>query len=85
MDINLHIECLVLDGIDVAPGQNDLLQASMTNELTQLFNRGGLASNLVGGESLSGVATNSIQLSEGKPRALGQQIAQAVYGGIGRE
>jgi len=85
MNINLHIERLVLDGVDIAPSQNNLLQASVTNELTQLLNRGGLASSLVGGASLNGVATNSIQLSDGKPRALGQQIAQSVYGGIGRE
>ena len=82
MDINLHIERLVLDGVDIASGQADLLQASVTNELTQLFISGGLASNLVGGASLSGVATSSIELSDGKPQTLGQQIAQSVYGGI---
>ena len=85
MDINLHIERLVLDGVDIAPGQGDLLQTSVTNELTQLFNSGSLASNLVGGASLSRVATKSIQLSTDKPQSLGQQIAQSVYGGISRE
>ena len=85
MDINLHIERLVLDGVDIASGQNDLLQASVTKELAQLFISGGLASNFVAGASLSEVATNSIHLSDGKPRALGKQIAQSVYGGIGRE
>jgi hypothetical protein len=85
MDINLHIERLVLDGVDIVPGQNDLLQASVTNELTQLFNSGGLASNIVDGASLKQVRANNIQMSGGKPRALGQQIAQSVYGGIGRE
>jgi len=83
--INVHIERLVLDGVGVASGQNDLLQASVTNELTQLFNSGGLALNLIGGGSSSRIATNSIQLSADKPQSLGQQIAHAVYGGIGRE
>ena len=85
MNINLHIERLVLDGVDIASGQNDLLQASVTNELTQLFKSGGLASNLFAGVSLNSVTTNSIQLSDGKSRALGQQIATSVYGGIARE
>ena len=85
MEFNLHIERLVLDGVDSAPGQSDLFQTSVTNELTRLFNRGGLASNFVGGTSLSRVATNSIQLSDEKPQALGQQIAKSVYRGIGRE
>jgi len=40
MNINLHIERLVLDGVDISPDQGDLLQASVINELTQLFNGG---------------------------------------------
>ena len=85
MDINVHIERLVLDGVDIEPGQGDLLQASVIRELTQLFNSGGLASSLIGGASVSRVATNNIQFSDGKPQSLGQQIAKSVYGGIGRE
>lgn len=84
-EFNLHIEYLVLDGVHIAHGQNNLFQASVTNELTQLFNSGGLAANFVGGVSLRGVAANSIRMGDGKPQALGQQIAQSVYGGIGRE
>jgi len=85
VNINLHIEKLVLDGVDIASGQNNLLQASVTNELTQLFKSGGLASSLIGGASLNGVATNSIQISDKTPQSLGQQIALSVYGGIGCE
>jgi len=85
MEFNLHIERLVLDGVDVALGQGDLLQVSVTNELIRLFNSGGLASNLVNGASLNRVKAINIQLSGEKPQALGQQIAQSVYGGIGRE
>lgn len=85
MDINLHIERLVLDGVDIASSQGDLLQASVVNELTQLFVSGGLDTNLMGGASLNRVDANNIQVSDEKPRALGQQIAQSVYGGIGHE
>ena len=85
MDINLHIERLFLDGVDIGSGQSDLLQASVTNELTRLFSGGGLASNLVGGASLNRVVTNSNQLRDEKPLELGQQIARSVYRGIGRE
>ena len=85
MNINLHIERLVLDGINIAPGQRDLLQASVTTELTQLLNNAGLAGNLVEGVSLPRLSTSSIQLTGNSPTQLGQQIAQSVYGGIGRE
>jgi len=83
MDINLHIEHLVLDGVNIAPNQNDLLKTSLVNELTRLLNNGGLATNLSEGIALDRVKTNSIQLNDGKPQRLGQQIAKSVFGGIG--
>ena len=82
MEFNLHIERLVLDDVNITPGQNDLFQASVINELTHLFNSGGLGSNFVSGASINRVAANSIQLNDGKPQTLGQQVAQSVYGGI---
>ena len=85
MNINLHIERLVLDGINIAPGQRDLLQASVTTELTQLLNNASLTGNLVEGVSLPRLSTSSIQLTSNKPMELGQQIAQSVYGGISHE
>lgn len=85
MNINLHIERLVLVDINIAPGERHLLQASVTNELAQMLNNGGLAQNLIEGISLPGLSTNSIQLTGNKPTELGKQIAQSVYGGIGHE
>lgn len=85
MNINLHIERLVLDGINISPGQRDLLQISITTELTRLLNNAGLAGNLVEGASLPRLSASSIQLNGNSPTQLGQQIAQSVYGGIGRE
>ena len=85
MDINLHIEHLVLDGVDIPTGQSDLLQASVMNELTQLFNSGGLSPNFNTGASFEQITTKNIQMIDGKPQAFGQYIAQSVYGGIGHE
>ena len=84
MNINLHIERLVLDGINISPGQRDLLQASITTELTQLLNNAGLAGMLVEGGALPRLSTNNIQLTSNKPMELGQKIAQSVYGGISK-
>lgn len=85
MNINLHIERLVLDGIHIAPCQRRLLQANVTTELTRLLGSDGLAGNLVEGAALSRMSTRAIQLTNSKPEQLGQQIARSVYGGIGRE
>lgn len=85
MNINLHIERVVLNGIAIQSGQRHLLEANVTSELTPLLTEGGLARNLVEGVALSRIFTSGIQLTDNKPRELGQQIAQSVYGGIGRE
>ena len=85
MNINLHIERLVLDGIELSSRQIDLLQTSLTNELTQMFARGELAPKLAGGASLKSVAAESISMSNKSPQLLGQKVAHSVYGGIGNE
>lgn len=86
MKINLHIERFVLDGVDIAPGQRHLLQASVTTELARMLAEGGVSSSLATGNALSRMTADSIQLSDGNnPTQIGQKIAQSVYGGITRE
>jgi hypothetical protein len=85
MNVKLHIERLVLEGLDIAPGQRHLLQAAVETELTRLLAEGGLASPLSGGVALPRVASPAIQLNSGSgPTELGRQIAGALYGGIGK-
>ena len=83
--IQLHIERLVLDGVDIAPDQHQFLRASVTTELTRLLTDGGLASGLAQGTALPRLSTGDIQLTGNNPAQLGRQIARAVYGGIGHE
>lgn len=86
MNINLHIERLVLEGVDIAPGQRHLLQAGVEAELARLLSGGGLASSLTDDSNLSRLITQGFELSGNKtPARLGRQIAQSVYGGIAHE
>ena len=85
MNINLHIDRLILDGVTIAPNQRHLLQASVEAELTRLLTDGGLASGLAQGTALPRLSTSCIQVTGNNPAQLGQQIAQSVYGGIGHE
>ncbi|MBE9549530.1 MAG: hypothetical protein IMF09_09015 [Proteobacteria bacterium] len=85
MNINLHIERLVLDGVNIAPGERHLLRSSVTTELTRMLNNGGLAHNLIEGVDLPRLSTRGIQLNNTQSMELAQQIAQSVYGGIGHE
>jgi hypothetical protein len=85
MNVKLHIERLILDGISPFPGERPLLQAAIEAELTRLLANGGLNDALRSGGALYNVRTAGFQLAhDGNPARLGEQIARAVYGGIGK-
>lgn len=85
MNINLHIERLVLDGIPLAPGERPLLQAAVEAKLARLLASNGLSDTLQSGGALYNVRTTGIQLTNAEgPARLGEQIAGAVYGGLGK-
>ncbi len=87
MNIKLHIERLVLDGVALAPGQRHVLQASIEAELTRLLSEGGIAPQLHQGLTVPKLAVTGIELAAASgatnPTQLGQKIAASVYGGIG--
>ncbi len=85
MNINLHIERLVLDGIPLGRGQRSMLQTAVESELTRLLASRGLGEALQSGGALYSMRTAGIQLAnDDSPARLGEQIAGAVYGGIGK-
>jgi hypothetical protein len=84
MNIDLHIERLVLDGIDLPPGGTDQLGASVKAELRRLLSERGVSPDLANGAGLARVAAPSIEVPPGGDLAgLGRAIAGAVYGGLG--
>lgn len=85
MNIKLHIDRLVLDGLDFPPDQQQVLQTSVVNELTRLLSEGGVAPHLAGGVALDRLSAGDIQVTDNRPAQLGRQIAQSVYGGMGHE
>ncbi len=85
MNINLHIERLVFDGVSLAPNQRHLLQASIEAELARLLTEGGLTQQLGQGLTVPKLTGAHIQINQGNnPAQLGQQIAASVYSGIGQ-
>lgn len=84
MNINLHIERLLLDGVHIAPNQRHLLQVSIEAELTRLLTQGGVAASMSQGLAVPKISAANLQLTSGtNPTQLGQQIAASVYSGIG--
>ena len=85
MNINLHIDRLVLDGLPTDHHQGPLIKAAVEAELTRLLTANGLANSLMTGGATPSVPAPGIQTSsDSNPPRLGQQIGRAVYGGIGK-
>ncbi|TQV82485.1 hypothetical protein FKG94_07015 [Exilibacterium tricleocarpae] len=83
MKINLHIERLVVSGIDIKPNRTKELKLAVESALMRkLVDHGGAIQSrgncgTLDGGLVSGSAT-------GTPANLGNQIGRAVYRGIGK-
>lgn len=85
MNINLHIERLILDGLPVERGQGAMIQQAVERELAALLAAGELHSTWQSGGNVPRLQTAPIQLrQETKPGRLGEQIAGAVHGELGK-
>lgn len=85
MNINLHIERLVLEGINIIPSESHLLQAGIELELTRMLTNGGLSPTVVQTTTLPRLSTSDIQLTSNNAEQIALKTAQSIYGGIGHE
>lgn len=84
MNIELHIERLVLEGLPVARAEEPELQAAMERELVRLLGEGGLGSGFAMDGAVRSVRGGALNLAEGmNALSLGERIAGAVYAGLG--
>ena len=85
MNIQVHIERLILDGVTLGVAERPQLQAAVEMELGRLLAERGIAKGLASDVALDSVRGGAVQLQSGTGGAgLGKQVAQAVYGGIGK-
>jgi len=83
VNIHLHIERLVLDGLPIGAHQGRLVQAAMEAELSRLLAAGAAPDSFGHGFAVPSVRTDPVQLrGDATPRDIGAQVAQAVHGGI---
>jgi len=81
MNINLHIERLVLEGLPVAGGQGAVVQAAAESELARLLTSEGFAPKASMAEAY--ITAGAIQLRPAAtPRQLGRQIGQTVFASV---
>jgi len=83
MNINLHIERLILDGVPFETRHSAMLQAEIKTELARLITENNVAANWQSGGAVPSVRADAIQLTtQNSPVQLGRQIAGSIYGSI---
>jgi hypothetical protein len=84
VNIQLHIERLILEGLPMSRHQSAVVQAAVEQELGRLLNAGQLNSQIASGGAMPALQGGMIQATNvASPARLGAQIAGAVYSGIG--
>lgn len=85
MNINLHIERLILDGLPLASRQSAFIKEAVEAELTRLLAENGLSAGLQTGGAIRSLQANSIEINaETKSPQIGEQIARSVYDSFGK-
>lgn len=85
MNVNLHIERLILDGLSIESKDRSRIQAAVETELGRLLKQDHTASLNLQSGAVPSVRADTIQLhSGGDAVRLGRQIAASIYGSIGR-
>jgi hypothetical protein len=81
--IELHVERLVLDGVDLPPQGARPFRAAFSSELERLFATGDVSGLLRSGSALDSLAGAPVQTGM-KPTAIGISIARAVHREVAR-
>ena len=85
MNVRLHIDRLVLEGIAVSHADRPRLQATIERELERLIVEGGVSDGLSGGMAVPSIRGEDMRVGDtARPSELGQRIAGALYGGLRR-
>jgi adenosylcobinamide amidohydrolase len=79
MNIELHIDRIILDGITLTAYERTLFQAALETELTTLLSAPGIS--ITGDIAVPDLRGGDVTWN-GNPTALGMQVAQVIYGGI---
>lgn len=82
MNINFHIDSIVLDGLEFAPGDDRLLQQIVSRELTTLFSREGLTTSPRNSGKVGSISGGTIRLGATETTSLGQQLAHSIHQGF---
>lgn len=86
MNIRLHIDRLVLDGLRLNASDGALLKASLEAELGRLLSERGLNGEIAAGGALPRIDAAPMQVTrDATPAQIGSGIARSMFSGIGKQ
>ena len=89
MNVELHIERLVVTGLPLPPGGRAALARVLSGELSRLIAGGGLGPAVLGGTSTprltATLSASALSASAGTGTRFGPELARSVYSCLGPE
>ena len=83
MNIRMHIDRIVLDGVDIAPHQRHVLQAAVATELSRLLTESGIPAGFQHAGNPALILAPPLHLkSSPDAMVLGAQVGAGVYSAI---
>jgi hypothetical protein len=83
VNISLHIERLILDGLPMTGHDAASVEGSIRQELTRLLTEGGISPALASGGATPSLPAEHIAQPASQAGSLGRQIANATYRSVG--
>lgn len=84
MNVNLHIERLILDGLPVSSSQGPAVRAALERELGRALAQSALPTQWSTGGAVPRLPAQQFNLAPGeRPDAIGRHIARSLHRGIG--
>lgn len=83
MNIELHIERLVLDGIPLEPRQGEWVRRAVEQELSRLLSAGGFSPALMTGGATPSLRAQDLTFTAVTPQHIGVELAQSIYNTVG--
>jgi hypothetical protein len=85
MNIDIHIERLILEGLPLGAGQGAVVQAAVEVELARLLVQSGITPSLQADGAVPSMRATAIQFTaQSTPAQMGERIAHSVYAGISK-
>lgn len=85
--MNIEIDRLIIEGMELTPGQQRQLKAGLETSLGKLFTEQGIPPGIESFSSMARMSVDAIKFTnpELKPVQLGEQIAHSIYQGINKQ